>query len=88
VYALWLMVPGMTLLGLGVGRKRLRSVWLSGLALVLFFTLILLQPSCNHGNTTPPPVSGTPSGTYTLTVTATSGTFNTNHASFQLTVIP
>jgi hypothetical protein len=52
----------------------------------LLFALILLQPSCS-GGTTLPAVSGTPSGTYSLTVTATSGTF-TQNLGFQLTVVP
>jgi uncharacterized repeat protein (TIGR01451 family) len=85
-YALWLMVPGMAVLGLGAGRKRRgkKSRLLGLLALSVLFALVLLQPSCSSG-TTPMPTSGTPSGTYPLTVTATSGTLSKS-ASFQLTV--
>jgi uncharacterized repeat protein (TIGR01451 family) len=91
LYALWLMVPGMAVLGLGAGGKR-RGWGKSGrllglLALSVLFALVLLQPSCSSGNKTPPLVSGTPSGTYPFTVTATSGSF-TRSASFSLTVIP
>jgi uncharacterized repeat protein (TIGR01451 family) len=102
LYALWLMVPGMALLGLGVGGKRRgwrngngkNGNWRDGkpsrllglLMLSVLFALVLLQPSCS-GNKTPPTVSGTPSGTYPLTVTATSGSF-AKSASFSLTVIP
>ena len=91
LYAFWL-IPGMAVLGLGVGGKRRgsrkgKSRLLGLLTISVFFALILLQPSCSSGNKTPPPVSGTPSGTYPLTVTATSGTF-TSSTSFSLTVIP
>jgi uncharacterized repeat protein (TIGR01451 family) len=86
LYALWLMVPGMTLVGLRMGKKR-RSRWLTWLTLPVLFALALLQPSCSSGNKAPPQVSGTPTGTYSLTVTATSGSF-TKSAGFQLTVTP
>jgi uncharacterized repeat protein (TIGR01451 family) len=89
LYALWLMVPGMALLGVGAGGKQVRkkmSRLLGVLALAVLFTLVLLQPSCSKGRTQPT-VSGTPSGTYPLTITATSGSF-TSSVSFSLTVIP
>ncbi len=91
LYALWLMVPGMSLLGLVAGGKR-RNGWkkkgrlLGLLMLSVFFALVLLQPSCGTG-TTPIPVSGTPSGVYSLTVTATSGSFSRT-VPFLLTVTP
>jgi uncharacterized repeat protein (TIGR01451 family) len=98
LYAFWLMVPGMALLGMG-SRRRGRG-WGGGekgggrktgrlLGLLTFsvlFALILLQPSCSTGKTQPT-VSGTPSGTYSLTITATSGTF-TQSVPFSLTVVP
>jgi hypothetical protein len=85
LYALWLMVPGMTLLGWSVGgRKKLRVLGL--LMLSLFFALILLQPSCSSTKT-PTPVSGTPSGTYPLTVTVTSGSYSQT-VPFILTIAP
>jgi uncharacterized repeat protein (TIGR01451 family) len=71
-YAIWLAIPGLTLLGVGVGgdRRRRRIVGiLMGCAL---FALLLLQPACSS-TATQPPVSGTPPGTYTITVNATSG---------------
>ncbi len=85
-YAFWLMVPGMALLGWGAGGKRRRGRLWGLIALSLFFALVLLQPAC-HSGTTQPTVSGTPSGTYSLTVTATSGSL-TLTAPFNLTVIP
>jgi hypothetical protein len=70
-YAFWLMVPGLSLLGVGVGgghRRRIAGM----LFLCVTFTLLLLLPACGS---TPAqaPVSGTPPGNFTITVTATSG---------------
>jgi uncharacterized repeat protein (TIGR01451 family) len=87
LYALWLMVPGMTLLGWRVGGGNGKKIRRLGLLLLsLFFALVLLQPSCSSAKT-PVPVSGTPSGSYFLTVTATSGSFSKS-VPFQLTVTP
>jgi hypothetical protein len=86
LYALWLMVPGMTLLGWRVGGKGEKARLLGLLMLSLFFALILLQPACSSTKT-PVPVSGTPSGVYPMTVTATSGSFSST-APFQVTVTP
>jgi uncharacterized repeat protein (TIGR01451 family) len=91
-YAFWLIVPGMAVLGLGAGSKRNGrrkgkvSRLLGLLTLCVFFALVLLQPSCSGGKT-PPAVSGTPTGTYSLTVTATSGSFSKS-VPFSLTVTP
>ena len=85
-YALWLMFPGMALLGWRVGGKGKKARLLGLLMLSLFFALILLQPACSSTKT-PVPVSGTPSGVYPMTVTATSGSFSFT-VPFQLTVTP
>ncbi|MGA7220407.1 MAG: SBBP repeat-containing protein, partial [Candidatus Sulfotelmatobacter sp.] len=85
-YALWLMAPGMAFLTLGKRKNRKKRV--TGLfAITLFFGLVLLQPSCSGNRVTPPPAGGTPSGTYSLTVTATSGSVSRS-APLQLTVNP
>ncbi len=84
--AIWLTVPGMAFLSLGAGRKRRRNWLLSLFTLAAFFALTLLLPACSS-NKTQPTVSGTPSGTYTMTVTATSGTY-TKTAPFSVTVTP
>jgi uncharacterized repeat protein (TIGR01451 family) len=90
LYALWLMVPGMAVLGIGISGKRGRRSAIGRvlglLTLSALFALVLLQPSCSSGKTQPT-VSGTPTGTYSPTVTATSGTL-TKSASFSLTVSP
>ena len=73
LYGLWLAVPGLTLLGAGVGGDKRRRRILGILMLCALFTLLLLQPACG-GTSTQAPVSGTPPGIYTITVTGTSGT--------------
>jgi uncharacterized repeat protein (TIGR01451 family) len=71
-YAIWLAVPGLTMLGVGVGGGRRRQRALGILMFCALFALLLLQPACSS-STSVPPVSGTPAGNYTITVTATSG---------------
>jgi uncharacterized repeat protein (TIGR01451 family) len=71
-YAIWLMVPGLTLLGVGVGGDRRRRRVAGIFVLCALFALLLLLPACSH-TTTQAPVSGTKPGNYTITVTATSG---------------
>jgi uncharacterized repeat protein (TIGR01451 family) len=85
LYAFWLMVPGMAWLGLGT-RKRRRKSLLRLIGLSTFLALVLLLPAC-HSAKTQPTVAGTPSGTYPLTVTATSGSL-TETAPFSVTVTP
>jgi uncharacterized repeat protein (TIGR01451 family) len=72
-YAIWLAVPGLTLLGVGAGSNRRRRRMLGVFMLCAMFALILLLPACSHTNTQIP-VSGTQAGKYTITVTAASGT--------------
>jgi hypothetical protein len=70
-YAVWLCVPGLAFLGLGMGGRRRQRI--AGMLLFCaLFGLLLLQPACSKGTTTTP-VSGTPAGNYTITITATSG---------------
>jgi uncharacterized repeat protein (TIGR01451 family) len=81
-YALWFTLPGMAVIGFGwKSRRRRIAAMLGGLVVV---GLILLQPACG-GNTTPTAVTGTPTGTYSLVATATSGT-DTKNITFTLTV--
>ena len=64
-----------------------RKLWLLGRfcsRTPAFQRLVLLQPACSSGKT-PTTVSGTPAGNYSMTLTATSGSF-TQSASFNLTV--
>jgi hypothetical protein len=85
IYALWLMAPGMALLGLGGSSKRRRNRLLAFVALSILFALVVLQPACSHQKEQPV-VSGTPAGTYPITVTATSGSY-TQSIGFTLTVL-
>jgi hypothetical protein len=74
LYAAWLPVSGLALLGVGLGGKRSRrGRALMGLLLASFFALIVFQAGCGsskHTTTT----TGTPAGTYPVTINATSGT--------------
>ena len=76
LYASWLPVTGLAFVGLGVGtRLRRGRRILGGLLFLVLATLILLQPACSgHSSTTT--TSGTPAGTYTINVVATSGSFS------------
>jgi hypothetical protein len=71
-YALWFLVPGLALLGVGAGSDRHRRHLAGIFFLCVTFAMLLLLPACSH-STTQAPVSGTPPGIYTITVTATSG---------------
>ena len=84
-YAVWLAVPGLGLLGVGIGSDRRRRRILGILMLCMLFALLLLQPACSSSSTAPP-TTGTPAGTYPITVTATSGTSDTKSQGIQLTV--
>jgi hypothetical protein len=75
LYASWLSVSGLGLIGMSIGgtlsRKRriMMAVVIGGV-----FALIGLQAACSSNSSTPTTVTGTPAGTYNLTLTATSGT--------------
>jgi len=74
LYATWLPVSGLTLLALGIGggasrkRKMLRGILFGG-----FLALTLLLPACGSRSKAAPTTAGTPAGTYTVTVSGTSG---------------
>ncbi len=73
-YAAFLPISGLALLGAGIGgRKSRRRRVLMAAVLGCFFALVLFQVGCGNTSTTST-TSGTPAGTYNLTVTATSGT--------------
>ncbi len=82
-YAFWVMVPGMALMGLGSSKRR-RGRLLGWFALMMVFLFFALQPACSKAKQVEQ-VTGTPAGSYPLTVTATSGSF-TLSAGFSLTV--
>ncbi len=83
-YAIWLLLPGLTLLGVGFGGDRRRRRIAGILSLCLLFALLLLLPACSS-KPVQAPVSGTPPGNFTVTVTATSGS-DTKSQTVTLTV--
>ena len=71
-YAMGLPIFGMTVLGVSMGRVSRARRAVMGLLLGGFFLLIALQSGC--GSSAPvTTTSGTPAGTYVITVSATSG---------------
>lgn len=73
LYATWLPVGGLSLLGLGLGAGWKRRRWPAGAVVGLIVSIILLQSACGSSRSTTPPGGGTPAGTYPVTITATSG---------------
>ncbi|HWX91992.1 MAG TPA: SBBP repeat-containing protein [Terriglobales bacterium] len=74
-YATWLPVTGLAFLGLGIGtRVRRKGRILAGMFFLTLMTLVLLQPACG-GHSSSTTTTGTPAGTYTVTVSASSGQF-------------
>jgi len=78
LYATWLPVGGLSLLGLGVGAGFKRRRWLAGMLLGLLAGLIVLQAACGSSGSTPAPTGGTPAGTYPITITGSSGSASHN----------
>ncbi len=70
-YAVWLVLPGFAVLGVGFGGDRRRRR-IAGLLFLCVIGALLFQPACSSSSTAPP-TSGTQAGTYNITVTATSG---------------
>jgi hypothetical protein len=74
LYTTFLPIAGIALLGAGFSRKRFRQPWILRLFLMFAITsLVFFQPACGSSKTTTT-TTGTPAGTYTVTLNATSGT--------------
>jgi uncharacterized repeat protein (TIGR01451 family) len=71
-YAAWLPIGAIALLGLKVGGPRKRLILTISL-LICFFALIFFQAGCGGSSKTPAATTGTAAGTYSVTVTGTSG---------------
>lgn len=74
-YAVLLPLSGMAFVGIGLRRPRGKGAILGGLLFLILMTLLLLQPACS-GSSSTTTTTGTPAGTYTVVITATSGTFS------------
>jgi hypothetical protein len=75
-YVVFLPIGGLTLFGVGFGGKGSRRRQVVGLLLVLAVVgLIAMQPACSHSSSTTIN-SGTPAGTYAVSVSATSGSYS------------
>ena len=76
-YAIWFSLPGLALVGFGVGGRRRRRI--AGLFLMCFVCgFLLLQPACSSPTQQVPP-SGTQAGTFPITISATSGSDTKNY---------
>jgi hypothetical protein len=69
-YALWLPLSGLALIGSGLSRRR---SFLLGLLLAVVLGVVFLQAGCGSSSNNTPTTNGTPAGTYTVTINATSG---------------
>jgi Domain of unknown function DUF11/Beta-propeller repeat len=71
-YAAWLPISGLALLGVGARKNSYLRRVLLGIFLSVFLALMLFLGACGKSSVTT--TSGTPAGTYEVTVNATSGT--------------
>ncbi|PYX30921.1 MAG: hypothetical protein DMG80_11135, partial [Acidobacteria bacterium] len=78
LYATWLPVGGLSLLGLGLGTGVKRRRWLAGMLLGLLAGLIILQSACGSSSSTTPVTGGTPAGSYSIVITGSSGSASHN----------
>jgi hypothetical protein len=85
-WALWLALPGIIVAGSGVRARKRRWLLMLGVLIIAASLLTACGGGGGGSSYTPPPptIGGTPAGTYTLTVTAASGSFT---HSVNLTVV-
>ena len=75
IYAALLPLSGLAMIGAGAGRRKRRGAAL-GLFMTALFSLLIFQAACGSSSSTSR-TTGTPAGTYSVTVTATSGAART-----------
>jgi len=73
LYALWLPIFGVAVLGFGFGSARSRKNMPGAFLVILALVGLGLQAACGGGSNYHGGSKGTPSGQYTVTVNATSG---------------
>jgi hypothetical protein len=75
LYAVWLGLPGLALLGVCIVGQESKNRKIA--FLILLLAVLALLAACGGGDGTrpspPPPRPGTPTGTHTITITGTSG---------------
>jgi uncharacterized repeat protein (TIGR01451 family) len=75
LYATWLPIGGLSLIGLGLGAGRKRRRWLAGVLFGLVAVgAILLQSGCGSASTTTTTTGGTLAGIYTITINGSAST--------------
>ena len=75
IYVAWLPLSGLAMIGAGVGRRKYRRAAIGVFAAGLF-SLLIFQAACGSSSSRST-TTGTPAGTYSITVTATSGAART-----------
>jgi len=70
-YAFWLPISGLAFVGVGVSRRRR---WMVGVSIVVILAFTVFQAACSSYSSSTATTAGTPAGTYTVTLNATSGT--------------
>ena len=86
LYAAWLPLGGLSLLGLGVGATRRRGRWLTGGLLGLVAGVILLQVACGSSSNSANVTGGTAAGIYNITITGSAGSGASQNTHIQLQV--
>ncbi len=67
LYAVWLLLPGLALIGFGSGPSNRKKLW--GVALWIVLASLIVLPACGGSAQKTGGGSGTPAGTYTITIT-------------------
>jgi uncharacterized repeat protein (TIGR01451 family) len=86
LYATWLPIGGVSLLGLGIGAGKKRRRMLAGVLLGCLMGVIMLQLGCGSSSTSQTATGGTVAQTYTLTISGSAGTGSSHNQQVQLVV--
>jgi uncharacterized repeat protein (TIGR01451 family) len=86
LYATWLPIGGVSLLGLGIGAGKKRRRWLAGALLGGLLGLIMLQLACGSSSTSKTATGGTVAQTYTITISGSAGSGSSHNQQVQLIV--